>query len=75
MSSQVKFGRIYKVGSELVRFHKKVIVQLLNWNQYPKRESIVHDKRFVKAILYVCAKERCARDHIRDEEMKFVTGK
>lgn len=72
---QVEFDRLYKVGSELVRFPQKVIVQLTNWNEYPKRESIFHDKRFEKAVLYVCAKKRCAKNDIRDEEMQFVTGK
>lgn len=52
-----------------------MVSQLINWNQHPKRDSIEHDKRFVHAFLYVCAKERLANDQISKQEMVFVRGR
>lgn len=69
---QKKFGRSYKVGEKMVIFPKKMVLQLTNWMRHPKRDSVHHDKRFVHAVLHVCAKDRLAKGEIRPEEMLFV---
>lgn len=70
--SQKQFGRLYKVGDKLVTFPKKMVLQLANWSRGPKRDSFHHDKRFVHAVLHVCAKDRLAKGEVREEEMSFI---
>lgn len=58
----------------MVIFPKKMVLQLTNWMRNQKRDSLYHDKRFVHAVLHVCAKDRLAKGEIRPEEMLFVRG-
>lgn len=67
-------GRIYKVGAKLIVIPKNAVDKIIEWNQGPKREDIIYDRKICHSLLLslVC-KDQLSAGKIDDEVIKFIT--
>lgn len=69
-------GRIYAVGQKFIKILPQAVKTFKMWTKHPEKTSLLHDKRFVHAILFSCCRQELKNGiEIDPAVIPFARGK